>query len=147
MTKGGKRAAWGGESGLSVIRVGPMSEPGHRNMGERRKSAYRSRLRPFVMSMKELIKLVPAKPVFQTPPLNSLFLLILYSTPTMPTELPYAADAQVSLSYDELEVIHSILALSFYPQYYSRYYAYSTRRNLPRHTSLSRPSLIMLGAL
>lgn len=25
-------------------------------------------------------------------------------TPTMPTELPYAADAEVSLSYDELEV-------------------------------------------
>lgn len=26
----------------------------------------------------------------------------------MPTDLPYAADAEISLSYDELEVIRSI---------------------------------------
>jgi hypothetical protein len=31
----------------------------------------------------------------------------------MPTELPYAADAEVSLTYDELEVSHSFLSFFF----------------------------------
>lgn len=66
----------------------------------------------------------------------------------MPTELPYAADAQMSLSYDELEVIPSACSRIFPPYLFTfRCCAYNTRRKMHRHMLLSRPSSTMPGAL
>lgn len=77
---------------------------------------------------------------------NSLFIAI---TTTMPTELPYAADAEMSLDYDELEVRSSSPVARDTPQAdlpaAHRFCGYNTRRNSRRTTSLRRRSLTTPG--
>lgn len=60
------------------------------------------------------------------------------------TELPYAADAELSLSYDELQVRDVILAL--HSLMFRRYFAHNTKRNSPRSTSLYKPNSTLHGA-
>ena len=58
--------------------------------------------------------------------------------PNMTTELPYAADAEVSLSYDELEVREPLVLDPFTHRsifrLYFRCYGHSIRRNRLRLT-------------
>jgi hypothetical protein len=46
----------------------------------------------------------------------------------MPTDLPYAADAEISLSYDELEVTRYIASKVHYLSLFDRFCAYNTGR-------------------
>ena len=64
----------------------------------------------------------------------------------MATELPYAADAEVSLSYDELDVCIR-LCFPAAVDFVSRCLDASTRRNSPNLTSQSRPNSTMHGVL
>lgn len=74
---------------------------------------------------------------------------------TMPTELPYAADAEVSLSYDELQVRpcspspeHARgreLTVAFHIINLRRFCDYNTRKSRRKRISPSRPSLTMRG--
>jgi hypothetical protein len=65
----------------------------------------------------------------------------------MPTDLPYAADAEISLSYDELDVcIPSVPRASIHPVS-SRFCGRNTRKSGPKITSPPRPNSTMLGAL
>lgn len=59
----------------------------------------------FVHGAGDCFAVVEQQSAIQTPLLNSESLWTLPSTsPTMSTEVPYAADAEISLTYDELEV-------------------------------------------
>lgn len=65
---------------------------------------------------------------------------------TMPTELPYAADAEMSLNYDELEVCRRLLSSPFtHSPPFARFYEYSIRKSSHKIMSLSRPNLITHG--
>lgn len=68
------------------------------------------------------------------------------SSTAMATELPYAADAEVSLSYDELDVCIR-LCFPAAVDFVSRCLDASTRRNSPNLTSQSRPNSTMHGVL
>ena len=61
------------------------------------------------------------------------------------SELPYAADAELSLSYDELQVRDVILAL--HSLTFRRYFVHSTKKKSPRSTLLYKPSSTLHGAL
>ena len=62
----------------------------------------------------------------------------------MPTELPYAADAEMSLNYDELEVCRPLLSIAFVTTF-RRSYEYSTTKSSHKNMSLSRLNLIIHG--
>ena len=62
----------------------------------------------------------------------------------MSTELPYAADAELSLSYDELEV--RIVIISFHRLILCRCFANNTKKNSLKSTSPFKPSSTFLGA-
>jgi hypothetical protein len=84
-----------------------------------------------------------------SPPQPSKTALFLVITTTMPTELPYAADAEMSLDYDELEVrsfspVARDTPTADLPAAH-RFCGYNTRRNSRKTTSLRRPSLITPG--
>lgn len=64
----------------------------------------------------------------------------------MATELPYAADAEVSLSYDELDV-YIFLCFPAAIDFVYRCLDASTKRNSLNRTSPSRPNSTMHGVL
>ena len=65
----------------------------------------------------------------------------------MASDLPYAADAQVSLSYDELEVrLLPLLSCSQHSALAHRSYDCSTRKNARSRTSPFRPNSTTHGA-
>ena len=67
---------------------------------------------------------------------------------TMPTELPYAADAEMSLTFDELEVCFFLFNPRFaLESLHIRSCVCSTRRNCRKTTSLRKQSLITRGGL
>jgi len=80
------------------------------------------------------------KAQFRTPHLNP------FSSAAMATELPYAADAEVSLSYDELDV-YIFLCFPAAIDFVYRCLDASTKRNSLNRTSPSRPNSTMHGVL
>jgi len=127
---------WKEEQVLSVIHIGPWATRDKEPRG-RRESVLTKLISTHFLNF---LAVVWKKAQFRTPHLNP------FSSAAMATELPYAADAEVSLSYDELEVC-ILLCFPAAIHFVSRCLDASTRRNYLNRTSPSRPNSTMHGVL